>query len=71
MKDIAASYPGGLFQSTLPVGGGTIRGMEMPNKSYNFNPPSPWGEGRRRWWRCWVGWNFNPPSPWGEGHYAG
>ena len=36
---------------------------------WHFNPPSPWGEGRRRRWGSPGRRNFNPPSPWGEGQF--
>ena len=36
----------GVFQSTLPVGGGTRARPPAPWCGANFNPPSPWGEGR-------------------------
>ena len=34
-----------IFQSTLPVGGGTRGGGQPPGDHGDFNPPSPWGEG--------------------------
>ena len=33
-----------LFQSTLPVGGATIRGIILDTVFVDFNPRSPWGE---------------------------
>ena len=33
-----------LFQSTLPVGGATIRNLAHNVPIINFNPRSPWGE---------------------------
>ena len=33
------------FQSTLPVGGGTMAKFSERLRSLHFNPPSPWGEG--------------------------
>ena len=34
-----------LFQSTLPVRGGTAHRLLLSTGSRNFNPPSPCGEG--------------------------
>ena len=34
------------FQSTLPVGGGTWQSGNIRRSARDFNPPSPWGEGR-------------------------
>ena len=56
-----------LFQSTLPVGGGTPQDYPFRLHLPDFNPPSPWGEGPV--WRT-PGRPppyFNPPSPCGEG----
>ena len=33
-----------IFQSTLPVGGATVRGPYSPARKKHFNPRSPWGE---------------------------
>ena len=42
---IMGLIPGSLFQSTLPVGGGTWPGKAACCPRPDFNPPSPWGEG--------------------------
>ena len=39
-----------IFQSTLPVGGGTQPQRLCCTSLGNFNPPSPWGEGRLLLW---------------------
>ena len=55
------------FQSTLPVGGGTIQVHIVHNRS-KFQSTLPVGGGTKA-----IGINkiinnnFNPPSPWGEG----
>ena len=58
-----------LFQSTLPVWGGTFRRFLLLFCFFDFNPPSPCGEGHVR---CTLlplaSPYFNPPSPCGEGH---
>ena len=53
------------FQSTLPVGGGTRYICSFGVFGLNFNPPSPWGEGRRPPQTGTFLLYFNPPSPWG------
>ena len=46
--DIEVGTAADEFQSTLPVGGGTRRGLCMSTWWTYFNPPSPWGEGPSR-----------------------
>ena len=58
---------GGLFQSTLPVGGATCIDVGAGLLLLDFNPRSPWGErppSSSRW--APRSGNFNPRSPWGE-----
>ena len=56
-----------LFQSTLPVWGGTLTlSSRLPAHLY-FNPPSPCGEGPSSVRLCRFNSYFNPPSPCGEG----
>ena len=56
------------FQSTLPVWGGTMWPIEIAALSFDFNPPSPCGEGRVTIsTSSLVVADFNPPSPCGEG----
>ena len=56
-----------LFQSTLPVWGGTVA-VPFPSISQlRFNPPSPCGEGPLKSPLCYFLCGFNPPSPCGEG----
>ena len=57
----------GAFQSTLPVWGGTPHVVTGSIGVYNFNPPSPCGEGLRGKTHRLTGPDFNPPSPCGEG----
>ena len=40
-----AAPTGEIFQSTLPVWGGTFGGGAVPGGTQDFNPPSPCGEG--------------------------
>ena len=57
----------GRFQSTLPVGGGTSflsRGGRSP---WDFNPPSPWGEGPSRIGLAWGSSIFQSTLPVGGG----
>ena len=56
------------FQSTLPVRGGTSPPFLPSQLYYNFNPPSPCGEGQSAGRQSLRVRNFNPPSPCGEGH---
>ena len=56
-----------IFQSTLPMRGGTLYITVSTTPASNFNPPSPCGEGRT-FVTCEIGqMDFNPPSPCGEG----
>ena len=50
-----------------PRKGRDAGGLTKMSLSPNFNPPSPWGEGRLLSSKCSPPWYFNPPSPWGEG----
>ena len=59
-----------VFQSTLPVWGGTGRNLSIQPNSRYFNPPSPCGEGLRPTVQTAAYPNFNPPSPCGEGPAA-
>ena len=57
-----------LFQSTLPVWGGTGGICPLDRSPTYFNPPSPCGEGHANHPVCRPApWYFNPPSPCGEG----
>ena len=56
-----------IFQSTLPVWGGTRRTYHLPASCTHFNPPSPCGEGPDTPRLYNDALYFNPPSPCGEG----
>ena len=57
-----------IFQSTLPVWGGTLLASITRREGKNFNPPSPCGEGPDdRRGQPVRQTHFNPPSPCGEG----
>ena len=56
------------FQSTLPVWGGTPTDQLFLTRLFDFNPPSPCGEGPALYPLAQIPENyFNPPSPCGEG----
>ena len=59
--------PAEIFQSTLPVRGGTIVSLTTAATITNFNPPSPCGEGHQVCSCFSLQQDFNPPSPCGEG----
>ena len=54
------------FQSTLPVWGATVAGIETGLNIPNFNPRSPCGERHLRSTMIWPPKDFNPRSPCGE-----
>ena len=56
------------FQSTRPVGGGTLRAWEVTPSPCDFNPPALWGAGQRAT-RIpdKIKKHFNPPALWGAG----
>ena len=56
-----------LFQSTHSVGSGTVGGTVRSTAVLNFNPPTPWGVGRRNRACRNAPYYFNPPTPWGVG----
>ena len=56
------------FQSTLPVGGGTVGSLDLSEYNDEFQSTLPVGGGTDcRHHRQRERSNFNPPSPWGEG----
>ena len=61
--------PGFLIAISIhpPRGGRDGRVPGRQKRRDDFNPPSPWGEGRRLERTGLVSADFNPPSPWGEG----
>ena len=63
----AIPAPGTMFQSTLPVWGGTHPRGYHPRGHRGFNPPSPCGEGQEPLNVRMISSCFNPPSPCGEG----
>ena len=56
-----------VFQSTLPVWGGTPLSTHQDGSIAGFNPPSPCGEGQAMVIMGLPNSGFNPPSPCGEG----
>ena len=57
-----------VFQSTRPVGGGTVKIEHFPVVGRDFNPPALWGAGQYFFHRIsHIMSYFNPPALWGAG----